>query len=283
MADSELRNITISIPYVNTGNFRFMGKIKAMVDVGVNVWLLDDRNRIVLYNTETKSVCKTLELNETVPDISFCQKNQSLWYCSQTSKTIGEIESDKKVVRFAVDKQPLSLCVIADSKVVVGMIGTITIYTNEGSEVTCVISQDNYTVRTPQHMAECPSTNNLAVIDSDWKSHGGKQRPRVVILGKSLTILHFYFGRRKFEDFRPNLDRIEEAFSPRGIFYNTDGDIFVSDFYNHAVIRLSGTGVYLGEYHIHMPTPTAICNKAEDELWTLHQHDWVFGYKYQNL
>ncbi|XP_033761074.1 uncharacterized protein LOC117342893 [Pecten maximus] len=281
MADSKTKNITTPLSYENTGNFRFMGKVKAMFDVGVDVWLLDDQNRVVLYNTETKTVCKTMELLETVPDISYCLKNGNVWYCSQTSKTIGEIKSDQKIVRFNVDSQPLSLCVTADSRVVVGMIGSLIIYTEGGAEVTSATSMESYVVRTPHHIAECPSTNNLAVIDSDRKSHGGSQRPRVVIFDKLLNVVQFYFGRRRFEDLRPELDRIEEAYSPRGICYNKDGEIFVSDFYNHSVIRLSGTGTYLGEYHIFMPTPTAVCNKADDELWTLHQHDWVLGYRYK--
>ncbi|XP_060065670.1 uncharacterized protein LOC132545996 [Ylistrum balloti] len=281
MTESKIRNITVPMPYENTGNFRFMGKVKSMFDIGQDVWLLDDENRIVVYNTEARYVCKTIHLHESVPDFSLCRDNMKAWYCSQTSNTVGEIESDQKIVRFTVDKKPLSLCVTADYRVVVGMVGVLTIYTPDGAEVTSATSTEDYVVRTPHRIAECPSTNNLAVIDMDWKSHGGDQRSRVVIFDKLLKILHIYFGRRKFPELRPDLDRIELAYSPRGVFYNKDGELFVSDFYNHSVIRLSGTGTYEGEYHNYMPTPTAICNKSADELWVLHQHDWVFGYIYR--
>ncbi|OWF41157.1 hypothetical protein KP79_PYT20625 [Mizuhopecten yessoensis] len=273
-------NITNPLSFKVTENFRFMGKVKSIFCVGLEVWLLDDQNRIVIYNTEKKCVCTTMDLQETVPDFSVSQKNTNVWYCSQTSNSIVEIESGQKIVRFTVDKQPLSLCVTAENHVVVGFVGAIIVYTPDGAEVTSAPSAEDYVVRTPHRIAECPSTNNLAVIDSDWKSHGGNQRPRLVIYDKLLNILHFYFGRRSFAEQRPELDRIEVAYSPRGVCYNKDGELFVSDFYNHAVIRLSGTGIYLGEYHIHWPTPSAISNKTDKELWVLFQHDWLFSYRY---
>ncbi|XP_069103224.1 uncharacterized protein [Argopecten irradians] len=172
-------------------------------------------------------------------DISLSPTTNRLWACD-TRNNILELKSGKLTQQFQTKKKAECICVAAYNDILIGMSKHICRYTVTGHMILITKTTDKRKplVCSPCRIAECPITNNIAVIDHSYKHDGGDGKRHVVILDSHFRELVVYRGDSPTAN-------VGGEFYPNDIVYDTQGNIIIADRNSGETLLLSGNGVPL--------------------------------------
>ncbi|XP_069136702.1 uncharacterized protein [Argopecten irradians] len=189
-----------------------------------------------------------------INDISLSPTTQSLWACD-SKNNILELVSGQLTHRFRTSKEANCICVTLSNHVIVGMPKHISKYTTQGKMVPTKRSArtGKPTVYIPFRIAECPVTNNIAVIDEGDQSHGAQH---VVVMDTDFTELFVYRGD------------IPGYFNPFGVQYDSVGNIIIADHEECRIMLVSGIGELLRILYQGKDLTWAIGIDRMDTVWT---------------
>ncbi|XP_069103006.1 uncharacterized protein [Argopecten irradians] len=101
--------------------------------------------------------------NVRIKDISLSPTTHRLWACDEDSN-IMELVSGRLVRRFRAESEPWCICVTSRGNILLGMTKHISEHTTTGQMVR---TSKSTLVYTPGKIAQCPVTDNIAVIVND--------------------------------------------------------------------------------------------------------------------
>ncbi|XP_021348143.1 uncharacterized protein LOC110447053 [Mizuhopecten yessoensis] len=199
-----------------------------------------------------------------IKDITLSPTTHNLWACSTADNSVMELTSGKLTRRFETKNEPRCLCVTRDERILVGTKHRITEYTPRGNPgigtKTSLFKKP--IVRSPQSISQCPINDNVAVVDTDQKGDGGKDKDAVIVLDRQLQQLYRY---RESQHYRRSMSLT----LPRAVTYDSHGHLVVAEFANRCLHLLSGDGQYLRVLHTDIERPRTVCVDTEGVLWAV--------------
>ncbi|XP_069103003.1 uncharacterized protein [Argopecten irradians] len=233
----------------------------------------DDQAWINNYNTLTLldrkgKVIQTVTHKAVITDISLSPTTHRLWACDRENNIL-ELVSGQLTQQFTTKQEPNCICITAQNHVIVGMTGNVSKYTTQGQMVltTKVTRTRKPLVCSPYRITECPITNNVAVIDHSNERDGGDGNRHVVVMDSDFQKLFVYRGDIP-STYKQTPQTGGEPFNPRGIVYDSQGNIIIGDIYNGKVLVISGDGEEVKVIHTDRDWVWAVGVGRDDLLWT---------------
>ncbi|XP_033728864.1 uncharacterized protein LOC117318003 [Pecten maximus] len=222
--------------------------------------LVDRRNNVI----------QEVNAKATIKDISQSPVTNTIWVCDNENNIL-ELVSGQLTHRFRTKEEPISLCVTASNHVIVGMVKLISKFTTTGHllQSTLAAGTGKPLVCTPYRIAECPVTNNVAMVDWNRRNHGGDGKTQVVVMDANFNERFVYRGEIP-STYQQTSSRA--AFDSWGVVYDSTGNLVIGDYKNCRVLLLSGSGEFLRILHTDKDRTVAVGMDREDVLWS------VFGY-----
>ncbi|XP_069102073.1 uncharacterized protein [Argopecten irradians] len=210
-----------------------------------------------------------------INDICLSPSTHTLWVCD-VHNNILELVSGKLSNRFKTKDGPKCMCVTADNHIIIGMSKHITKYTTHGQIVlnTLTTVKSKQLVFTPWSIAECPITNNVAVIDRSYKEDGGDGNRHVLVIDSDFQELFIYRSDTPTTGKQRSLIQ-GKPFDPMCIVYDGQGNIIIGDCVNNRILLLSGDGEDLRILHTDTDVIWAVSVSRQGEIWTANINDNV--------
>ncbi|XP_021376435.1 tripartite motif-containing protein 2-like [Mizuhopecten yessoensis] len=207
--------------------------------------------------------------NAGIYDISLSPTTHTLWVCDRDNH-IMELVSGRLTQRFSTKKVPSCICVTASNHVIVGMTKHISKFTTDGKMVctTMVKGTGKPLVCTPDRISECPVTHNVPVTDFNSESDGGDGNKHVVVMDTDFKELFVYRGAIP-STYRPTPQTGGIPFYPRGVEYDSVGNLIIGDGNNKRVLLISGGGEFLRVIYTDTVSTWAVGIDREDVLWAV--------------
>ncbi|XP_021374697.1 uncharacterized protein LOC110464014 [Mizuhopecten yessoensis] len=223
-------------------------------------------NTLTLLDRKGK-VIQEVTHNTRIIDISLSPKTNTLWVCDKENN-ITELVSGRLVHRFSTRQTPQCICITASNHVLVGMVKYISKFTTKGTLVHTTLSAGTRKalVCRPYRISECPVTHNVAVTDKDSKDDGGEGKPHVVVMDTDFKELFVYDGEVP-HTYQPTSQSGGEPFSPRGVVYDSVGNLVIVDSNNNRILLISGRGEFLRFIQTGDNPPQAVGVDREDVMW----------------
>ncbi|XP_069101960.1 tripartite motif-containing protein 3-like [Argopecten irradians] len=220
-------------------------------------------NTLTLLNRKGKVIQKVTHKAE-INDISLSPTTHRLWACDDQNNIL-ELVSGQLTKRFRTKEEPYSICVTENDSIIVGMSKHISKYTTQGQMVLTAKTRWRWKslVCSPFRITECPITNNVAVIDNSNERDGGDGNKHVVVMDTDFQKLFVYRG-----DIPSTPQRRSSPFNPRGLVYDSHGNIIIGDQYNGNVLVISGDGEKVKVIHTDTDCVWAVGMGRDDLLWT---------------
>ncbi|XP_069102953.1 uncharacterized protein [Argopecten irradians] len=202
-----------------------------------------------------------------INDISLSPTTHRLWACDNENNIL-ELESGQLSKRFKTKDLPRSICVTTDNHIIIGMTNHITKYTTQGQMVLTskTVGCKKPLVCSPYRIAECPITNNVAVIDTNLQDEGGDGNKHVVIMDTDFQELFICKGEAPTKPMSPFT--VSHSFSPIGVVYDSQGNLIIADSLNFKLLLLSGAGVVPKLLHMEPECIYAVGIDREGVLWS---------------
>ncbi|XP_021370739.1 uncharacterized protein LOC110461550 [Mizuhopecten yessoensis] len=211
-----------------------------------------------------------------IKDISVSPATNALWACQTKDRSIMELVSGELVLRFKTKIEPVCMCVTVSNHVIVGMAKNISKFTTKGKVVltTLATGTKKPLVCTPLKISECPVTNHVAVIDEDFKDHGGEGKRNVVVMDTDFQELFRYRG-----EIPTTCQHTEESesrlFICYGIGFDRLGKLIIGDHYNNRILLLSGRGDFLRVLHTDKFSTSVVSVTRENVVFAVFNGDRV--------
>ncbi|XP_033758083.1 uncharacterized protein LOC117340428 [Pecten maximus] len=224
----------------------------------------------VIYRVDQQGhVKESVHCGVKVRQMALCPGTGRVWFCCWDDCTIREI-LDRPETRIVTDQSPMSLCVTADSTVVVGVAGDVRLYTKDGRTISSGEIPCRQSAMTPHHLACCPQTGDIAVADNDGvvydeyvsKSGTGGKRPHIKVMDKHLNVRFCY----------PDIDRRGDIHQllryPYDVCFDARGDVLVADWATHSVLQVDGgRGHFLRTVYTGDAAPHTVSLQRSGVLW----------------
>ncbi|XP_021367313.1 uncharacterized protein LOC110459405 [Mizuhopecten yessoensis] len=232
---------------------------------GSGIWTRDCYSRTVTCFTIKGDVENQVKSPIKVIGICTSPVTNNLWTCSKTYNSVMELISGTFIRRFSTKDSPMSICVTNDNRILVGTAGKITEYSIGGTpgHTTTITQAGKPLVCTPQSIALCPVSGNVAVVDLDKLTAYSKSKPHLTVMDKHLHELYHY-GRKRHRS-RTGL----QSFDPWDLAYDSQGCLVVSEFHNRCLHLLNGDGQYLRLLHVDKGFARSVCVDSGDVLWAV--------------
>ncbi|XP_069102662.1 E3 ubiquitin-protein ligase TRIM71-like [Argopecten irradians] len=196
---------------------------------------------LILFGKKCK-VSEKIEHKVNIRYISFSPATQRLWVCDN-SNNILELVSGSLVHRFGTRTSIQCICASLNNHIIVGMSKSISKYTTGGQMVltTMAATTEKPLVCSPYRIAECPLTNNVAVIDCNYKKEGGDGNQHVVVMDTNFRQLFVFNGDIRTTH-KQGKEKENRAFEPTCVVYDSKGNIIIGDTSSHKILLLNGSG-----------------------------------------
>ncbi|XP_069139458.1 uncharacterized protein [Argopecten irradians] len=224
-----------------------------------DIYISDRFNNYIINLTDDKEILASVG----VSDMCTSPTTNNLWICSSEDNSIIERKSNSLEHRFNTKDAPRCLCVKRDGHVLVGMKYRIEEYTQYGKYIgetkTSWIWKS--LVRSPVKIYQSSISDDVAVLDLDESSDGGKGEALVIVLDTNLQESHRY-GQQEHKSQSKSV-----GFAPVDLTYDVMGHIVVADCQHKCLHVLSGNGQYLKQFSIDSDVPHAVHADREGVLW----------------
>ncbi|XP_033739222.1 uncharacterized protein LOC117326572 [Pecten maximus] len=244
-------------------------------------WVSYFNSGSVAFLDRTGIVKEVLKHKVNIKDISVSPVTDALWTCHTQDKRIMELVSEKFESRFGTKKEPMCLCVTASNHVIVGMAKNVTKFTTKGKIVLTALaaSTKKSLVCTPLRISECPVTQNVAVIDEDFREHGGEGKRNVVVMDTEFRELFRYRGEIP-TSCQHSAESESLPFICYGIVFDRQGNLIIGDHNNKRILLLNGRGEFVRILHRDKYTTWAVSVSREDIVFGVFNRDRVRLLKY---
>ncbi|XP_021367287.1 uncharacterized protein LOC110459385 [Mizuhopecten yessoensis] len=231
------------------------------------VWTSEDIT-ITLLNRKGEVIQK-VDHNAMIRDIRLSPTTNTLWICDRKNN-IAKLMSGRLVLRFSTRETPLCISVTASNHVIVGMAKHISKFTTKGTLVltssTARIGKP--LVCTPYRTSECPITHNVVMTYWDSTHDGGEGKPYVVAMDTDFKKLFVYDGEVPHKR-QPTSQSGCAPFNPRGVVYDSVGNLVIGDHNNKSVLLISGRGEFIRIIHTDNFRTIAVGVDRENVLWSV--------------
>ncbi|XP_069115107.1 uncharacterized protein [Argopecten irradians] len=244
-----------------------------------------------VYRLDVKGdVKEKVECEGKIQRISVSPTTGRLWFCLFEDQSIREVTADKNIVtRFKVNNIPVSLCVTSDDMVVVGMKGGIQLYTTDGRVVSDGAGRPYRQAAVwPHHMASCPSTGDIAVVDSDCvyfdEYIAGKtkiKQPSAIVMDKHLNL------KLRYTNITAAKSSVQSSqlskFYPYDVCFDGAGNVLLTEFVTKSVLLIDGDtgGLLRTIYASDGEMPWCISLHDDGTLWIGHRDNRMKIIKYK--
>ncbi|XP_021377324.1 uncharacterized protein LOC110465681 [Mizuhopecten yessoensis] len=233
------------------------------------VWTTDQLFILTLLDRKGKVIQK-VEHNVRINDISLSHTTHTLWVCDKQNN-IMELVSGRLTHRFSTKEEPWCICVTASNHVIVGMDRQISKFTTNGKMVCTTLAKETGKplVCSPFWITECPVTHNVAVADFSSESDGGDGNGHVVVMDTDFTKELFVYRGDIPSTYKLTPQTGGEPFEPRGVVYDSVGNLIIGDCNNYRVLLISGGGEFLRVIHTDTIHKWDVGVDREDVLWAV--------------
>ncbi|XP_021367325.1 uncharacterized protein LOC110459416 [Mizuhopecten yessoensis] len=231
------------------------------------VWISDG---ITLTLSKMKGeVIQEVQHNAAIRDISLSPTTTTLWVCDCKNK-ITELVSGRLVHRFSTRELSQCICITASNHVIVGMAKHISKFSTKGVLVHNSLAEGAGMplVCTPHSISECPLTNNVAVTYRDSIHDVGEGKSYVVVMDTYFKKLFVYDGEVPHTR-QPTSQSGCAPFNPRGVVYDSVGNLVIGDCNNNRILLICGRGEFIRIIHTDDYWTQAVGVDREDVLWAV--------------
>ncbi|XP_069102176.1 E3 ubiquitin-protein ligase TRIM71-like [Argopecten irradians] len=224
---------------------------------------------LILFGKKCK-VSEEIEHKVYIRYISFSPATQRLWVCDN-SNNILELVSGSLVHRFGTRTSIQCICASLNNHIIVGMSKSISKYTTGGKMAltTMAATTEKPLVCSPYRIAECPLTNNVAVIDCNYKKEGGDGNQHVVVMDTNFRQLFVFKGDIRTTH-KQGKEKENRAFEPTCVVYDSKGNIIIGDASSHKILLLNGRGNVIRTIHTGKDRACQAVGIGSDSiLWTV--------------
>ncbi|XP_033749060.1 uncharacterized protein LOC117333745 [Pecten maximus] len=228
-------------------------------------------------------VIQEIKHTNGIVDIGFSPDNSTLWACN-TENNVLELESGKLVNRFNTERKPCSICITASNDVIVGWDYHVTKFTTGGKKLVTTDSTGDGKplLGRPHRMAECPVTQNIAVVNLYNIFGLDEGEDCVVVMDTDLNGLFSYHGEVPCT-YQQTSQSEDKPFDPWGVVYDSVGNLIIGDSNNNRVLLISGRGEFLRIIHTDIFCISAVGIAKEDVLWTVTGYSNVKLLQYSSV
>ncbi|XP_021365925.1 uncharacterized protein LOC110458518 [Mizuhopecten yessoensis] len=232
------------------------------------VWTSFNSNTLTLLDRNGR-VIQQVKQKANINSISLSPTTHTLWVCD-AEHNITELVSGRLTNRFSTKERPMCICVTASNHVIVGMTEHISKFTTQGQMVLTTSSTGTWKplVCSPRWISECPVTHTVAVVDCNYKRGGGDGIPHVIVMDTDLKELFVYRGDIP-STYKQSSQKGAQPFNPRGVVYDSVGNIIIADCNNNRVLLISGRGEFLRIIHTDTIWTCDVGVDREDVLWAV--------------